>query len=329
VHLEDLTGLLILLAVAAAAVLLLLSIMLTRSARRPPRHTAGYAIARGLACDPGDLGLRFEAWMLDRPGEVRLPVWEVNAADERAPRQGGTEARSEELNSPRNGENPAAGGMTAVFIHGWGQSRIDMLARIEPWRELCHRLVFYDLRGHGEAEGSHSNLGCREADDLLALLERLGDGPVMLVGCSMGAIIAFEAAAKSSPVRDRIAGIVAYGPYADFHRSLRGRLAVAGYPARPITDLTMLWFRLLGLRHPPTERAVSEVDCPILIVHGTADRVAPIEDAERLAAVASDAVLCRIEEGQHLDASVMEAPEHLEAVREFVASVGACRAVET
>ena len=51
----ELPGLLILLAIAAGLLMVLLSALLVREARRPPRHTAGYALGRGLPCEPGDL----------------------------------------------------------------------------------------------------------------------------------------------------------------------------------------------------------------------------------------------------------------------------------
>ena len=57
---------------------MLLVAIVVWEARRPPRHTAGYAVAKGLACDPGDLGLEYEEWMLDRGQGVRLPVWEFS-----------------------------------------------------------------------------------------------------------------------------------------------------------------------------------------------------------------------------------------------------------
>ena len=130
--------------------------------------------------DPNELGLEFDEWTLEVPGAATLPVWEIEG--EKAPRHGGAAPRRVEI------------ALTAVFIHDWGESRIDVLARIEPWRTLCDRFVLYDLRGHGEATGGGSRLGHREDLDLLALLDRLGDSSIVLVGQSMGAGIAMFAA---------------------------------------------------------------------------------------------------------------------------------------
>ena len=206
----ELLGLLVLLLVALLVVVVMLSAIVAGRAVRPPRHTVGYAVAHGLAADPGERGLEFEAWTLERPDGATLAVWEVR-----------TDQRSEISDrGPRSGNRQP---LTAVFVHGWGQSRIDMLARIEPWDVLCDRLVLYDLRGHGETQGGPSRLGHGEERDLLALLERLGEGPVVLVGYSMGAVIAIEAAARAA-APGGIIGVVAYAPYCDFHASLRRRM---------------------------------------------------------------------------------------------------------
>jgi pimeloyl-ACP methyl ester carboxylesterase len=218
-------------------------------------------VARGQPADPGDLGLAFEAWTLDRPDGPSLPVWEI-------------EGRGQEA----AGGQPAC---TAVFVHDWGESRIDMLGRLGPWDELCRRLVLYDLRGHGDATGGSSRLGHREDRDLLSLLERLGEGPYLLVGHAMGAGIAIAAAAGVPPPID-IAGVVACGPRGDFGATLKDRLRAAAFPARPLADLAMLWLWLGGIRRVDVGRAERALEVPVLAVDAAAAPALP--DARRFLA---------------------------------------------
>jgi pimeloyl-ACP methyl ester carboxylesterase len=242
---NELLGLAELLVVAFVAALGILSAVVARDARRPPRHTAGYAVARGRPVDPADLGLRFETWTLDRPDGAALPVWEI---------QGRTQ--------PSGDRAPA---LTAVFVHDWGESRIDMLGLLGPWDELCRRLVLYDLRGHGDATGGPSRLGHREDQDLLALLERLGSGPYVLIGRALGAAIAIRAAAHAPP-EIAVAGVVAWGASGDFGASLPQRLRAAGLPARPLAALARAWLWVGGVRRLEVPRARASLRVPVLAV---------------------------------------------------------------
>ncbi len=217
---DELLGLATLLVIAVIATPVILSAVIARDAVRPPRHTAGYALARGLATDPGDLGLPFEAWTLDLPHGVLLPVWEIKGP----------------------------GTVTAVLLHDWGQSRIDSLARIKPWDELCRRVVLYDLRGHGEADGGDSRVGWGEHRDLLALLQRLGGGPIVLVGCGLGGVIARAAASEAQDAD--IVGVAVDGSFPGLGEWLRARLRHAGIPTGLLAPLALVWMRLLGIRDP-------------------------------------------------------------------------------
>lgn len=305
-----LLGLVILLSVALVAAVVILSAIVAREAVRPPRHTAGYAVALGLPVDPNELGLEFDEWTLEVPGAATLPVWEVRSGQESGVSGQQSAADSRQLS------------LTAVFIHDWGESRIDVLARIEPWRTLCDRFVLYDLRGHGEATGGGSRLGHREDLDLLALLDRLGDCPIVLVGQSMGAVIAISAASQRRPASARIAGIVAYGPYRDFHYSLRGSLHVGGYPTRPLTDLAIFWLRFAGTRPEglPDEE-VQRVRCPILIICGADDAIVSVSHGQRIAEAAADGTLLVIPNAGHLDVHIVDPQRHDQALRVFVERV--------
>ncbi len=227
-------GLVVLLLVAAVATVLILSGVIAYDAVHPPRRTAGYAIAHGLPADPGDKELAYEEWTLDLPRDVKLPVWEITAR---------------------------GAGPTAVFVHGWGESRIVMLTRIEPWLDHASRIVLYDRRGHGDATGGNARLGTDEHHDLKSLLDRLGDGPFVLVGYGSGATVAIATAAG---VPGGLS-VAAYGVAADAHTALRDRLRARGLPAGPLTGLAMIWLRLSGIQQRDVEQDKRRLQLPLLI----------------------------------------------------------------
>ncbi|MCP3905205.1 MAG: alpha/beta hydrolase [Planctomycetes bacterium] len=267
-------GLLTLLVVAGVLLVLLLAGVLVHGATHPPRHGAGYAVARGLPVDPGDLGLAFDSWQFDVPGAC-LPVWEIAG-------------------------EPGAPALTAVLLHGWGQSRVDMLETARRWRTRAARVVAYDLRGHGDATGGSSRIGCGEERDLLVLLERLGPGPFVLVGFSMGATIAIRAAATAE-AGDRIAGVVVRAIYDEISGSLPRRLRSRDLPARPMTDLALAWLAFRGIRPRSARTSAPALRCPLLVIHGTDDTIAPLGEAEALAAAAPNGTLHRVDGATHSD----------------------------
>ncbi len=296
-------GLLALLAFALGLLIMLLTALMAWKMTHPSRRTAAWALARSLPSDPNDLDLPFEEWWLERSGGARLPVWEV-----------------------RTSIAPASesAGLTAVFVHGWGHGRVNSLQRIATFLPLVDRIVLYDLRGHGDAVGGASTLGDDEDNDLLALLEQLGTGPFVLVGHSMGAVIALNAALKAAGQREKIAGVIAYGPYCDFHVSLRGRLRDHGQPTRPLTDLSLLVHRLRGVQPLGVDPArIKSLDLPLLIVHGVNDLVSPLEHARAIAQAAPQAELIEVDDAAHTDAHIVDADGHDRAVRAFVERVRA------
>jgi pimeloyl-ACP methyl ester carboxylesterase len=238
-------GLVLLLFTAAILVVVVLTIVVIYGATHPVRRSGAYAAVRGLPFDPGDLDLKYEAWTLDAPGVpgARLPVWAL----ELEPREDGKR-------------------FTAVFVHGWGESRIDMLKDIEDWRGIVGRAVLYDLRGHGESSPEPSQLGNGEDEDLIALLGQLGDDERFLIaGRELGANIAIAAAATESESRRRIAGVIAIAPYDDFHARLKERLRARDHPTWPMSALAMMWFAHTG-RRPlvASEDDAARLGCPIL-----------------------------------------------------------------
>ncbi len=285
------TGLLTLILIASLLLVVVLTTMLVRGARNPKRHAAGYALARGRPCDPDDLGIPTEEWWLHRPGGVRLPVWTIDGT---------------------------GSGPTAVIVHGWGQGRVDYLLDLDLWRTRCRRVVLYDLRGHGSATGGPSNLGAGEEYDLVGLLDTLDTEPALLIGYSMGAVIALHAASTAPHL---VAAIVAHGLYDDFHTSLKGRLAVEELPARPLTDLAMAIFRSCGLRHQPVSEIAARVTCPVLVVHGEADPVSPLEHGRRLAAALTGATLYEIPNGGHLDARRLDQAGYDRTIDTFLSEI--------
>ena len=86
-----------------------------------------------------------------------------------------------------------ADGPPILFIHGWSQNHLCWDKQYESPLRDEFRLVAYDLRGHGMSEApagpEHYTDDRLWADDLAAIIDRLGLERAVLVGWSYGAFV--------------------------------------------------------------------------------------------------------------------------------------------
>lgn len=83
-----------------------------------------------------------------------------------------------------------SGDPAIVFVHGWTCNRNDWRYQIEEFAG-SHRVVALDLRGHGESDKPDEDYTIDGfADDLAALITELGLDRPVIVGHSMGGMIA-------------------------------------------------------------------------------------------------------------------------------------------
>lgn len=101
-----------------------------------------------------------------------------------------------------------AGGPPIVLLHGLLIGSLSTwYFAVAPTLARDHRVVMYDLRGHGLSELTRSGYGVRaQADDLARVVDRhAGPEPVTLVGHSVGGAIALRYALAQP---DRVARLV-------------------------------------------------------------------------------------------------------------------------
>ncbi len=191
---------------------------------------------------------------------------------------------------------------TILFLHGKGGNASEWVLDALRALALGYNVLIPDLRGHGRSGGTIFTLGFLEKDDLALTVAAARDGfgldpdRLGIHSCSAGSTVALEFAADRPGVR----AMWLESPFADLFTMARHYLSRAtGVPA-PLLDLTTRWAirhaigrirRELGLdgsregleRVDPVA-AVSRVTSPVLLVHGTEDRLVPPHFTERLAA---------------------------------------------
>jgi pimeloyl-ACP methyl ester carboxylesterase len=135
-------------------------------------------------------------------------------------------------------------GPPVVFVHGLAGSWQNWLENIPHFAAAGHRVIAFDLPGFGmsdEPPGKISIPGYGRLVD--TLLDRLGVGPAVLVGNSMGGFIAAEVAIQYPARVRRLVLVSAAGLTVEYQRNERA-LGALRYGRR----LLMAWGGFVGSR---------------------------------------------------------------------------------
>jgi len=181
-------------------------------------------------------------------------------------------------------EGPRRG--LVVYLHGFGDDRREGEGIARRFGPLGFDVIAYDSRAHGESGGSACTYGVLERRDLERVLdaERPGTIPVALIGGSLGAAVALEAAAEDP----RISLVVAIAPFCDL-RTIAIERAPFFVGRERMEECLRLVERDGGFAVDDASplAAAPRIRCPVLLVHGAEDRTTPPEHSRRIQAALS------------------------------------------
>ncbi len=198
---------------------------------------------------------------------------------------------------------------TVLFLPGYASDMTGgKAAALWDWAERTgHGCALFDWRGCGESEGDFAQATLDDwRDDALAVLDTI-EGPVVLVGSSMGGWVALLVALARP---ERVAGLVGIAAAPDFtdwgfSGAERARLAAGGDLEEPSAydDTVMLTtgrFWRSGEDHLLLTAPIP-LPCPVRLLHGTADAEVPVEVALQLLdrIESPDATLTLVDGGDH------------------------------
>ncbi|MDQ2093414.1 alpha/beta fold hydrolase [Rhodalgimonas zhirmunskyi] len=164
---------------------------------------------------------------------------------------------------------------------------------LEDWAKARGRAFLrFDYSGHGESEGAF-DAGCIGDwhRDTLAVLERLTEGPVVIVGSSMGG---WQALLAARAMPGRIAGMVTIaaapdfteeGWWAGFDAAQRAEMERTGrveLPSDYMEPYIVTKRMIEDGRDHLVLRAPLALDFPVRFLQGTADTAVTVETAVRL-----------------------------------------------
>jgi pimeloyl-ACP methyl ester carboxylesterase len=232
------------------------------------------------------------------------------------------------------GKNPGV-----VFLHGF---RSDMTgAKAVAVEEFCRKrgqaCVRFDVSGHGHSSGDFEDgtIG-RWTDDVVEVLDRLTEGPQVLVGSSMGGWLMLLVALRRP---ERVAGLLGVAAAPDFTEERifdaltleqknvllsAGKVVIEdcsdGLPPLPITRALIEDGRQNLLLH-----GAINLTCPVRLIHGQEDPDVPWRTALRLQEhlVSTDVEITLVKSAGHR----LSTPEDLD--RMLATLDGLLRKIET
>ena len=183
-------------------------------------------------------------------------------------------------------------GPTVVFLPGYASDMQGTKAlALDAWADARgHALFRLDYSGNGESEGDFAD-GTLERwrDDALLLIDRFTQGPLVVVGSSMGGWIALLVALART---ERVAGLIGVAPAPDFTEwgfdasqrailTTEGRLGAPSlYQEEPLYTYRGFWES--GQRNLLLDGAIP-LDCPVRLLHGQQDGDVPWTTSLRIA----------------------------------------------
>jgi len=267
-------GLILLFLTAYLLLVLLASASVVWQIGHPRRKTYAVALAIGMPTDPAEFGLAGQEATFNLPDNHTSPGWIIT------------------------GNNPA--GPTVVVLHGHSDSSYGALRFAKQLAPYAAHLVVFDWPGHGHCDAKWMTCGLREPADVQAVIAGLPDEirnkPLVLFGYSLGGQIAIKTAAN----HPRFVGVIVDGPYRRWDTPIRQKFKIYRVPAFALIHMVGAAFWLSGMiRNFDRAQYAARLKCPLLVLHGSDDRICPIHEGKELSEHAPDSTFVAIVGGRH------------------------------
>ncbi len=178
---------------------------------------------------------------------------------------------------------------SVLWVHGNGGNRSHGLGRGKLLASHGYAVLMISLRGHGDSTGNYHDIGFsarRDVEAAVGFLEGRRPGrPVIVMGNSMGSAAAIFAAGE---LGNRVHGYVLESPYQDLKVAVWNR--TDAYLPPPLREVAYAGLRIVGPLFLPHLEQIAPIkaigrippDVPVLILAGSADRLARPAEAEAL-----------------------------------------------
>lgn len=181
---------------------------------------------------------------------------------------------------------------TVIIIHGVDSNKSDgfILDLIKDIYDMGYSVMAFDLRAHGESEGSDLGLTYVERDDIRSAINYIENTKnvkeIVLLGLSYGATIALS----NTDLSPSIKGVVSDSPFYDLPELLTTEVSNRTFIPKFIANLLKFGIiQTIKILHDiETNKIISRIQSvenfynPVLIYHCEHDERIPISHSERI-----------------------------------------------
>ena len=175
-------------------------------------------------------------------------------------------------------------GPTLIFLPGYmSDMEGNKALALDAWAQAEGRaFIRFDYGGCGSSGGDFESQSFADwRDDALAMVDQVAEGPVVLVGSSMGAWLMLHVALARPEQVVGLVGIAAAPDFTDWGFSQEDKLKIlqegrleqpSPYGEQPTVTTRVFWQSAEAMRllHAPIA-----VDCPVRLLHGQSDPDVP------------------------------------------------------
>ena len=217
------------------------------------------------------------------------------------------------------------GDVIEIMFHGYrGNSERDLCGGIRRAFALNHNVLLVDQRASMTSDGHITTFGIKERFDCLAWVkyvnEKYGENKkIMLTGVSMGAATVMMASEFELP--ENVIGILAdcgYSSPKEVIKKIIKQLKLPTFIFYPLISLGAKLFGGFSLESASPIEAIKNAKVPIIIFHGTEDKIVPVYMANELYAINPEKIkVIIIEKAGHCLGYVLEPELYLKSMKDF------------
>lgn len=213
---------------------------------------------------------------------------------------------------------------TVVLVHGLGGDYSSTLPQAHGYIEKGYNVISYDQRGSGISTNPYVTFGFYEKNDLKAIIKhikKISSNKVLIHGFSMGAATTALYSGEDYCIADLI---ILDSSFDSMESVCRSYFEDTGLPPGLGILSGDIFLKIkygFGFDDADMKKALSKCNIPVLIIHSTEDKVAPIEMGYML----YDSVMGKrdiwISESGHIEAFILDSDLYLKKVMSFIDSI--------